>query len=91
MRLVRRRDKLYTAAAKIPQKNPFVAQCKSVATDIPKMESVGCGMFRNSYNNCAGGKTGTTKVIAASSRKAQPNIATADMFKGYNPSLSLLL
>ena len=75
----------------MPQMNPFVTQCRRVATDIPKIDCVGCGMFRVSYRICAGGKKGTAKVMAASTRKKPANTAAADMFRGYNPYLSLLL
>ena len=80
--MLRRRARLYTAAAKVAQMSPFMTQYKSVSTGITQMYIVNWGMFRSSYSNCAGGKPGNTKVIAASIRKAPANIATADMFIG---------
>ena len=75
----------------MPQMNPFVAHCKSVATDIPIRVCVGCWMFRVSYRICAGGKNGITKVMAASARKKPANTAAADMLNECKRFLSLLL
>jgi len=75
----------------MPQINPFVAQFKRVAADTPKTDCVGCWMFRVLYRSCAGGRNGITKVMATSARKKPANTAAADMFKGYDHFLFLLL
>ena len=73
----------YVVAAISIQKNPFVNPFKRVATEIPQMDSVVCGILRDSYSICAGGKLGNTKVIPMRSRKAKANTALANMFKEY--------